>query len=170
MRKVLLLSLCLFVLPALALASAQTKNKKQKIIGQGSMHYFFWHIYDAKLYSVSGNFSFNRPFTLKLEYKRKFDGDKIADRSTEEIRKLGFEDEVKLAAWHAQMKKIFPDVGDGITLTGVYQPRQGTIFYKNNKKVGAIKDPAFGKWFFGIWLDKKTSEPTLRKALLGNKQ
>ncbi|MDB2415453.1 chalcone isomerase family protein [Rickettsiales bacterium] len=163
MRKFFLLLMAVIFLPILAFAD------NQKLVGQGSLYYFFWHIYDVKLYSQDGKFSFDKPFSLKLEYKRKLYGNKIADRSTEEIRGLGFKDEVKLAAWHAQMKDIFPDVNDGINLTGIYKPNQPTVFYKNNKQIGTIKDPEFGKWFFGIWLNKETSEPKLRKSLIGSK-
>lgn len=163
MRNILYAALLLIYIPSYSLAS--TNN--QKLVGQGSLHYFLWHIYDAKLYSSNGEFSFTNPFSLRLEYKRKLYGAEIADRSTEEIRKLGFNDEVKLAAWHAQMKEIFPDVDKGVSLTGFYKPNSPTVFYKNDTKIGTIKDSDFGKWFFGIWLNENTSEPTLRKSLLG---
>ena len=163
MLKVLFVWSCLFIAPFFANAQAAD----QKLIGQGNLHYYLWHVYDAKLYSNDGKFSFDKPFILKLEYKLKLSGAKIADRSAEEIRGLGFKDEIKLAAWHAQMKGIFPDVNDGVSLTASYAPNKPTIFYKNDQEVGAIKDPEFGKWFFGIWLDKNTSEPNLRKELVG---
>lgn len=146
-------------------ANAQLADKK--LIGEGKLYYFLLHIYDAKLYSDDGAFSFDKPFALKLEYKRKLYGKKIADRSAEEIRKIGFKDEIKLAAWHSQMKEIFPDVDDGVSITGFYTPGKQTVFYKNDKEIGIIKDPEFGKWFFGIWLNEKTSEPVLLKQLLG---
>lgn len=163
MRRILLIWLLFLSIPLTSNAEMTAK----KLIGQGALHYYLWHVYDVKLYSNDGKFSFDKPFILKLEYKRKLYGDKIADRSAEEIRGLGFKDEIKLAAWHAQMKDVFPDVNDGVSLTGYYAPNKPTIFYKNDQEVGAIKDPEFGKWFFGIWLDEKTSEPKLRKKLLG---
>jgi hypothetical protein len=163
MRNIFFVWLLFLSIPLISNAEMTSK----KLISQGSLHYYLWHVYDVKLYSNDGNFSFDKPFSLRLEYKRKLYGDKIADRSTEEIRGLGFKDEIKLAAWHAQMKDIFPDVNDGVSLTGSYAPDEPTIFYKNDQEVGAIKDPEFGKWFFGIWLDEKTSESKLRKKLLG---
>ena len=66
------------------------------------------------------------------------------------------------------MRKIFPDVGKGVRLTGVYTGTDETIFYKNNSEIGRIKDPDFSKAFFGIWLDEKTSAPDLRRSLLGD--
>ena len=164
MLKVLFLWTCLFVTPFFA--SAQAAD--QKLIGKAEMYYFVWYVCDLNLYSGDGDFSFDKPFRLEIEYKRDISGEEIAESSAEKIRGLGFENEIKLAAWHAQMIDIFPDVNDGVSLTGQYVPNKPTIFYKNNEEVvGVIKDPDFGKWFFGIWLNENTSRPDLRKALLG---
>ena len=65
------------------------------------------------------------------------------------------------------MRALFPDVHKGDTLTGVYTRKGTTIFYKNGKKLETINDPEFGRAFFGIWLSENTSEPDLRKQLLG---
>ena len=105
---------------------------------------------------------------MRLSYLRNLDGEKIADRSIEEMRAQGFNDEIKLAAWHTQIRRIFPDVNDGTTLSGVYTKNQETIFYKNGSEIGRIKDPEFGQAFFNIWLSTDTSEPDLRAQLLGN--
>lgn len=136
-------------------------------VGQGRMTYMFWDIYDATLYAPQGAWNHHKPFALQLSYLRTLKGKKIADRSAEEIRGQGFTDEVKLATWHAQMRKIFPDVDVGISLTGVYTKAGETIFYRDNSEIGRIKDPEFSKAFFGIWLDEKTSAPELRRKLLG---
>jgi hypothetical protein len=37
----------------------------------------------------------------------------------------------------------------------------------NDKPIGNIDDAEFARAFFAIWLDPKTSEPSLRKQLLG---
>ena len=129
----------------------------------------FWHVYDTSLYTSDNKFSFDKPFALKLDYKRKLYGKKIAERSADEIRHIGFKDEVRLAGWFTQMLKIFPDVEKGVSITGIYKPDGITVFYKNDEKIGEINDTEFGKWFFGIWLSEKTSEPELRKKLLGIK-
>ena len=140
-----------------------------KIIGSSQFKVLFWHVYNATLYSSEENFSFDKTFALKLDYKRSLHGEKIAERSAEEIRKIGFKDKIKLAGWFTQMRNIFPDVNDGNYITGIYVPDSKTIFYKDGEKIGEINDKEFGKWFFGIWLNKNTSEPELRKKLLGTK-
>lgn len=137
------------------------------VVGSGVLFYAFWDIYEATLFAPGGVWDANQPHALSIEYFRALDGKAIADRSVQEIRQQGFTDEVTLAAWHAQMKAIFPDVKKGTVLTAVYIPDAHTTFYKGAETIGVIKDDAFGKAFFGIWLAEKTSEPKLRRALLG---
>ena len=136
-------------------------------VGQGRLTYLFWDVYDAALYAPNGVWEPNQPFALQLSYLRTIKGKKIADRSIEEIRKQGFVDEVKLASWHTQMRKIFPDVNEGISLIGVYTTTGETIFFENNTEVGRINNAEFSRLFFDIWLSEKTQAPELRKKLLG---
>jgi hypothetical protein len=137
------------------------------IVGRGILSYILWDVYEATLYAPKGRWDPQKPFALSIEYYRTIEGKDIADRSVQEIRKQGFTDEVKLAAWNTQMKTFFPDVTEGTILSAVYAPAQQTTFYNGNNLVGTIKGDEFGRLFFGIWLDEKTSEPRLRRALLG---
>jgi len=137
------------------------------IVGHGVLSYAFWDVYDATLYAPQGKWNSNKPFGLLLKYHFEIDGKEIADRSVQEMRKQGFADEVKLATWNAQMKSVFPDVKNGTILSAVYIPGKQTTFYNGDEAIGAIKGDEFAKWFFGIWLSEKTSEPELRRALLG---
>lgn len=136
-------------------------------VGRGVLTYAFWDVYEATLYAPAGKWDAAQPFALSIEYYRALNGKAIADRSVQEMRKQGFSDEVTLAAWHTQMKAIFPDVSAGTVLTAVYEPGKQTRFYDHSKAIGTVKGDDFGKWFFGIWLAEKTSEPKLRRALLG---
>lgn len=139
------------------------------VVGRGVLSYAFWDIYEATLFAPEGVWNSSKPFALSIEYFRALKGKEIADRSVQEIRQQGFTNEVTLAAWNSQMKAIFPDVKKGTVLTAVYMPDKQTTFYNGAEIIGVIKDDDFGKSFFGIWLAEKTSEPTLRRALLGLK-
>lgn len=168
-------SAALFILSISANASLNSNTFLQsympgaKPIGQAKFNYLLWHVYDAVLHSSEEKFSFDKPFALELNYKRKLYGKKIAESSAEEIRNLGFTDELKLAGWYSQMLKIFPDVDNGTSITGIYKPNGITVFYKNDEKIGEVNDLEFGKWFFAIWFDEKTSQPEFREKLLGIK-
>jgi len=155
------------ITPAYALEDIQSYVPEAQKVGQGRMTYMFWDIYDATLYAPQGSWNNEKPFALQISYLRTVNGKKIADHSAEEIRGQGFNDEVKLATWHAQMRRIFPDVDEGVSLTGVYTETGQTIFYRDDVEIGRINDPEFSKAFFGIWLNDKTSAPELRRKLLG---
>ena len=137
------------------------------IVGRGTLTYAFWDIYDATLYAPQGKWDKNKPFALSIKYNWPLEGKSIADRSVQEMRKQGFQDEVKLATWNTQMKAIFPDVRQGTVLTAVRAQGGKTVFYEDNKMIGSIKGDEFGQYFFDIWLSEKTSAPDLRRNLLG---
>lgn len=170
MRHSFILALIFFLLStgkSCASEVVYTSVPDASVVGHGKLNYIFWDVYDATLYAPHGRWSPQNPFALSIKYHCNLEGKDIADRSVEEMRKQGFSDEIKLATWNGQMKSIFPDVKNGTVLSAVYIPGKQTIFYEDDKAIGAIKGDDFGKLFFGIWLSEKTSEPDLRRALLG---
>lgn len=136
-------------------------------IGEAHLSYLFWDIYQATLYAPQGQFQPEQAFALELSYLRAIKGREIADQSIVEIRSQGFNDEIKLATWHSQLRQIFPDVHKGISLTGIYNGRGKTIFLQNNTEIGHIDDAEFSRAFFAIWLGENTRSPRLRRQLLG---
>lgn len=170
MRHKLLLffgALLFFAHAALASETILALVPSASVVGRGVLSYAFWDVYQATLYARKGRFDPSEPVALSIEYYCAIDGKDIADRSVQEMRKQGFNDEIKLAAWNAQMKTIFPDVRHGTVLSAVYMPGKQTVFYNGSAVIGTIKGDDFGRLFLGIWLDEKTSEPELRRALLG---
>jgi len=61
---------------------------------------------------------------------------------------------------------ISPRGEPGPGLAGIYRPGSGTRFYLDGRFLGEIADPEFGRAFFAIWLDPRTSAPQLRASLL----
>lgn len=138
-----------------------------QLVGQGRLSKWFWDAYDAYLYSSSGQYNKDDVFALSLDYLMDFSKEQIAKRSIDEIRKQGFRDEQKLNMWYYELTKIFIDVDKGISITGIYFKDGTAAFYSKNKVLGYINDKQLARLFFDIWLSSKTSEPTLRKKLLG---
>lgn len=136
-------------------------------VGEARMSVMMWDIYDAALFAPNGQWSGQEPFALRLVYLRDLKGDKIADRSIKEMRNQGFDDEVKLATWHTQLRQIFPNVSHGDELTGILTRNGQTLFYKGQARIGTITDSEFGQRFFDIWLSPKTSAPDIRYSLIG---
>lgn len=168
-NKILLLALA-FLLSFNQASAADFITKyvpDARIVGEGRLRVFMLDVYDATLLAPKGKLQSGKPLALQLVYLREISGKKIADRSRDEIKDLGLTDDAKLALWHAEMLRIFPDVQENTNLTGILTSSGSAVFYMDGKNIGEIKDPGFGKAFFDIWLSPKTSAPKLRQKLLG---
>lgn len=139
----------------------------------GAQRFRVWgfDIYDARLWTAPG-FSGERyeasALALELSYLRDFKGRDIAERSLKEMRRLGSISDAQAQRWLAEMQRVFPDVQRGQRLLGVHRPGEGAFFWFNGQRAGEIRDAEFSRFFFGIWLSPRTSEPALRQALLGS--
>jgi hypothetical protein len=136
-------------------------------IGSGSLHWFGLHVYDARLAVAGERFDPAQPFALTLRYARDFKGERIAQTSIDEIRRLGFGTAAEHERWLEAMRRVIPDVRRGDELTGAAVPGRGTQFFHNGRPVGTIEDPAFARAFYAIWLDPRTRARDLRAQLLG---
>ena len=126
-----------------------------------------FEIYDARLWTrpeFSVQQYSTQSFGLELTYLRKFEGKDIAKRSIEEMKRVGKVNAEQEALWLKAMTDIFPTVGKGDKLLGVYKPNEGAEFWLHQKRLGLIPDPQFAKLFFGIWLHEATSAPAIRRA------
>lgn len=137
--------------------------------GSARLRYWGFDVYDARLYVAPG-FDIQRfedqRFGLELSYLRGFKGADIAERSIEEMKGLARLDPAQAQRWQAAMSALFPEVRRGDRLTGVHVPGSGARFYVNGQWLGEIADDAFSRLFFGIWLSPRTSQPSLREALI----
>lgn len=135
-----------------------------KLQGSGRLTWWGLHVYDAAFYRGA---NINSPeFALDLHYQKSFSGHSIANRTIDEMKKLGVPD-AQAQSWGKQLATFLPNVEPGQNITAIYIPRQGTTFYFDGKPLAQISGADFSKAFFGIWLDPKTSAPKLREQLLG---
>jgi len=140
--------------------------KADKEYGAGSVTFAFMRIYDATLWTDAKPFSWDKPFALRLLYRRNLSSKGLVDKTLELMNNMDHTAPEKLRQYGDQLSKLWPDVKDGDTITAIYQPGGKTIFYFDHTLKGSIDDPAFGRPFFDIWLSDKTSEPAARKGLL----
>jgi hypothetical protein len=159
--------------PQAAFANATAPHYVQQrlsdaaLVGEGRLRVMVWDVYDARLWSQGGIYKEGTPFVLELSYLRAIKGREIADTSAEEIRRQGLKDEIKIAAWHRQLRRIMPNVDKSVTLSGFANAKGHTVFLRNGVEIGSIDDADFTKYFFSIWLGPKTSQPRLRAQLTG---
>ncbi len=137
---------------------------------QARFRVFGLHVYDARLYApqaLDAQRWPEQPFALELEYARDLKGERIADRSLEEMQRQGELPAAQAQAWLAAMRATFPDVRAGDRLRGVHEPERGARFWFNGKPRGEPLAADFSRRFFGIWLHPATSASDLRRRLLG---
>jgi hypothetical protein len=159
-----LFKVIVFYLLTTPLAYASAEFNK---VGEARMEYLFWDVYDAQLFTHSGDYSAGtHPVKFKLTYLRNFDAKEIVKATNEQWTHLG---KSKLSAkYDTKLLSIWPDIKKGDSLTLITSEQGVSTFYHNDKKTGQIEEPEFSSDFLAIWLDENTSEPKLRKQLLGN--
>ena len=141
---------------------------KASEVGSGQFRWWGILVYDATLWSPQGKYQPGGPFALSLTYARSLEGHAIVDASLDQMRDLGLPVDQN-PQWGPELAKVIVSVARGDTLTGVYTPGEGAVFFHNDRKTGQI-DERLARAFFAIWLDPKTSAPRLRQALLGQAQ
>lgn len=150
-----------------------------RLVGRARLRVFGLHVYDARLWAppaaAPDALALDwpaQPFALELQYARRFEGPRIAERSLQEMRRQAAIAPEQADRWLATMTSTFPDVRDGDRLTGLHQPGGDTSrarFFLNGQPRSEWTDAALVRQFFGIWLAPQTSEPALRAALLGGR-
>lgn len=162
--KVCLLLVCIsFASLVSPYSAAQTNFKK---VGDARMEYLFWDVYDASLYTPSGQYeSGSNPVKFTLTYLRDFAAKDIVKATREQWQHLGKTD---LAPKYAsQLLAMWPDIKKGESLSLKTSDSGVARFYHDGELLGEISDPDFAAEFLAIWLSPQTSEPKLRKQLLG---
>lgn len=137
-------------------------------VGQGEMRWLGFKLYDAALWAgVRGEAALEGEHVLSIRYARAISGERLVAVSLDEMRRLGFTDEARLARWGEALAEVLPAVAAGDTLAGLHRPGQGAAFWHQGQARGEIRDPELARAFFAIWLDPRTREPALRAQLLG---
>lgn len=152
------------------LAELATDLPGAQALGSATLRFLGLQVYEARLWVPSG---FNpsayaqSPFGLELIYFRSLRGRLIAERSLKEMQRQGKLSPQREQAWLQAMEQTFPDVNAGDRITGLHTPGVGARFWFNGRSLPAVRDADFSRLFFGIWLSEASSEPQMRKALLG---
>lgn len=144
--------------------------ERPRLRGQGTLRFLGLKVYDAFLWTQPGFEAANwtrHPFVLELRYARSLKGSDIAMRSLEAMQRMGPIDEPKARRWLEAMRRAFPDVERDERLAGAWSPTSRVTTFHARAGSVSVDDGEFGARFFGLWLDERSSEPSLRAALLG---
>lgn len=177
-RRALLLAGGALWLPAPALARSTPPPEVvaelpgARLQGEGRLRWLGLHVYDALLWTqrpLDTDGLERMPLAIELRYARALRGPLIAERSIAEMRRVGEFGDDQAQRWLAALAQLIPDVTAGERITGVHRPGEGARFHTNGRFAGEVRDAAFARLFFAIWLSPRTSEPALRRALLGDR-
>lgn len=136
-------------------------------IGEARLRKYLFHIYDAELWSTAPRWSPDAPFALAITYARSIDSTQLVARTQAELEQMGEWDAGAEERWRGELTRAFPDVRPGDRLVGVRLPGEPLRFYLNGAFYSEIHEPRLARAFFGLWLDPRTSEPEMRRRLLG---
>lgn len=149
-------------------AAVQAVAAPLERIGEGEMRWLGFKLYDAALWAgARGEAAVEGEHVLSIRYARAISGEWLVSVSVNEMRRLGFTDEVRLARWREALADALPSVAAGDTLAALHRPGEGARFWHQGRPSGEIDDPELAHAFFAIWLDPRTREPQLRAQLLG---
>ncbi|NYT60785.1 chalcone isomerase family protein [Alcaligenaceae bacterium] len=163
-----LLALVLSLFSCHAWADWRDALPDAQLCGQGEFRKYGFDIYEAQLWGPCISEPLDAAFALQLTYHRTISRQKIVESSLDEMKRLAVApvSEATLEHWRALLEQAFVDVKPGDSLTGVYLPDSGVRFFMGAQLTAEIKDTAFARTFFRIWLDPDTQAPELRKNLL----
>lgn len=139
-------------------------------LGDGTLKWFGFSIYDAALWTENHsvvNDLFSKPLLLSITYKKNISSQNLVATTKSQWQELGIDSESKHSNWLDQLAQIWPDVKKGDVIASIVWPDGKTSFYSDTEYLGTISDPAFGPNFFAIWLSPDTTNPKLRRQLLG---
>ncbi len=137
--------------------------------GAAELRFLGLKVYEARLWSpapLAGDGA-QQPLALELIYARGLSGARIAQRSIDEMRRIGPFTDAQATRWGAALTALLPEVASGDRVTGLQLPERAARFFHNGQLRGEVADAEFVRLFFGIWLSPRTSEPALRTQLMG---
>lgn len=154
------------MLPLIFLLSLTSPLNALEKVGEAEFSVMFIDIYDIALYSQTG--SYNRDtdhYSLQIEYHRNVSAERLVELTVDQWEHLGAPIS-DIQQYGPVLRKLWPDVRKGDSLT-IYVTPDNSDFFHNDRAIGSIDDPGFGKLFTDIWLSAKTSAPRIREDLLG---
>ena len=102
---------------------------------------------------------------FEITYLRNIKQQDLLANTIEQWRYLGFS-EANYQRYLVLLERIWPDVSQGDRLQ-ILVSENGSEFFFNDVFIGAINQAGFGDMFLAIWLSPQTSQPQLRRALIG---
>ena len=139
-----------------------------KEVGSATFTFLFWDVYRSSLYTTSGAYPLknnHQVLVLNIEYLRDIEKSELIEQTIAQWQHIGLKEQ-EFSHFVVQLEEIWPNITAGDSLALLIDD-ETNHFYLNNQPIGVIQNNNFGQIFIDIWLSKKTSQPKLRKQLIG---
>lgn len=156
----------LFLLSVTAAANERQLPDQFQLVGDGLLSILSWDIYESRLFTPDGRYTEDsEELILAITYLRNIKNKDLVKHTRKQWRHLNI-DKAVYGKFTEELTRLWPDVSPGDTLA-MHVTQGATHFYFNSQHTGSIETPDFGPLFASIWLSPETSQPKLRKQLLG---
>ena len=141
-----------------------------KKVGEARLTFMFWPVYDARLYTADGSYSRGvRPVRPELEYLVDIESGELVKQTASEWESQGLTHQ-RQQEWLQSLSGLWPDVSASDVIVLELDAQDNSTFYLNGELLGSLQDEDFGQQFIDIWLSDNTTQPRLRRSLLGQAQ
>ncbi|WP_394175763.1 chalcone isomerase family protein [Thalassotalea litorea] len=143
-------------------------------VGEAQLKVLFWDVYLAKLFTPNGDFASNahgvaHPLRLHLTYFLDIEGEKLAEETKKQWRKMGFK-HAQNQPFTEQLAAIFPDLKEQDSLAIETNHTGQAKLYHNQQLIHEFAPSIQVDQFLAIWLSEKSTRPKLMKQLTGQQQ
>ena len=152
----ILLAMCLTADAGFAFADNSFKQYSR-------INFTWWgfKVYKAEVWTPKAEKpDFDNRIILHIKYNRNFKAKDLLETTLEEWERLKISNDRQRLIWINKLKKIWPDVKKGDSLT-TFLDKDKTLFYQGNRLLGQVNEKEFGPAFLKIWLHKNSKTKSL---------
>ena len=138
-------------------------------LGKATFSILFWDLYKSKLSTTTGKYPIvkkEEKLIYEIHYLANISNEDLVERTVEQWQHLNVPKD-QYQGYLADLKRIWPDIKKGDRLSLLLSSEK-SLFYFNDTFIGDINSPEFGQLFLDIWLSENTSQPSLRRDLIGS--
>ena len=146
---------------------ATTNQQTWNPVGSSDMRWMVFKVYNITLLTHDGEYQpEGYPQALEIRYYRDIDKEDLVKSTGNQWIKLGIPSS-KIKLWLPELLAMWPDISANDTLRIEVDVNGTNNFRFNGELIGAVDDEDFSRAFLDIWLSPETTQPAVRKRLIG---